>query len=260
MTNVSLTLPFAGVSNARTYQALITRDGQPLKGELLIRSGRLAHATPADVAALQGLNVTTVIDLRLPSEQAASPDVQSSGVQTIAAPLASDAVTAAYQTLPALFAFLRHHQGAVDWMIAGYQNMLLEPEEQGSLAKMLHAVSAAPGAVLLHCSAGKDRTGVACALLLDALGVDRKFIYQDYLLTNTADAAHAVALRQALSAAGGTASMQKELAALGRADQRYLAAVFTLLDTRFAGSRGFIRETLGLGESELHQLLSKFAG
>lgn len=260
MTNVSLTLPFAGVSNARTYQALITRDGQPLKGELLIRSGRLARATPKDVAALQALNVTTVIDLRLPSEQAASPDIQSSGVQTVAAPLASDAVTAAYQTLPALFAFLRHHQGAVDWMIAGYQNMLLEPEQQGSLAKMVRAVSAAPGAVLLHCSAGKDRTGVACALLLDALGVDRKFIYQDYLLTNTADAVHAVALRQALSAAGGSASMQQELAALGRADQRYLAAVFTLLDTRFAGSRGFIRETLGLGESKLHQLLSKFAG
>lgn len=260
MTNVSLTLPFAGVSNARTYQALTTRDGQPLKGELLIRSGRLAHATPADVAALKALNVTAVIDLRLRSESATSPDVSLPQITVSPTPLASDAVTAKYQTLPALFTFLRHHQGAVDWMIAGYENMLLEPEQRASLAQMVRAVSAAPGAVLLHCSAGKDRTGVACALLLDALGVDRGFIYQDYLLTNTAAADHAAALRQALSEAGGTATMQQELAALGRADQRYLAAVFTLLDGRFHGSRNFLRDTLALGESGLHQLLSKFAG
>ncbi|WP_164507784.1 tyrosine-protein phosphatase [Lacticaseibacillus suibinensis] len=260
MTNVSLTLPFAGVSNARTYQALTTRDGQPLKGELLIRSGRLAHATPADVAALKALNVSAVVDLRLPSEAAANPDVSLPQVAASATPLASDAVTAKYQTLPALFTFLSGHQGAVDWMIAGYQNMLLDPEQRASLAQMVRAVSSAPGAVLLHCSAGKDRTGVACALLLDALGVDRTFIYQDYLLTNIAAAEHAAALRQALSTAGGTPAMQAELAALGRADQRYLAAVFTLLDTRFAGSRGFIRETLGLRESGLHQLLTKFAG
>jgi len=95
--------------------------------------------------------------------------------------------------------------------------------------------------LVIHCTAGKDRTGFACALVLHALGVPDDVIAEDYLLTNRF---------YRRDPASGTDLPEDVREAIGSVEASYLAAAFEAIHTDFGGLEDYLKDGLGLGESE----------
>ena len=248
------------VRNARTYRNVPANGSRYLKDNALVRMARLSSATPADLARLRQLGVTAIVDLRLPNEAAAAPDLRVPGWQYVPAPTASDKVTPG-MSLPVLFDYIKGHDDALDQMTSGYRGIVADPDQQASLRAALTAVITTSGATAFHCSMGKDRTGVFAALLLSAVGVDRQFIYADYMYSNVENAAHIQQLQTKFAEWGGDARMQRQIDYLASTSPAYLDAMFDWVQANYGITANFVAEGLGLQQSGVaalqHKLLTE---
>ncbi len=117
------------------------------------------------------------------------------------------------------------------------------------------------GATIVHCMAGKDRTGVAIALVLAALGVRREAIIEDYVLTNSAVDLRAQLLGRQATGAGLATSGDSLLAlsptaleAVLAARPEYLSASLQSIEARCGSIAGYLRDELAVAEQTLQQL------
>jgi protein tyrosine/serine phosphatase len=170
-----------GCVNARDLGGLPTVDGRTTRSGVLLRTDTLQQLTPSDVAWLRDeYGLRTVLDLRTPKEAA----VEGRGG------LALEAVD--YYNIPFVpDAYLdptdpRHEvlvrSRGEDGQASSYLDYLTRG---GNVVRAVRLVAAAASTPLVfHCAAGKDRTGVLAALVLDLAGVERAAIVEDYLATN----------------------------------------------------------------------------
>jgi protein-tyrosine phosphatase len=161
------------VPNLRDVGGVTTVDGHVVRDGLLLRSALPAadDLVPTDFAWPPSL----VIDLRSPREVAESHPLDSLGARVINLPL-----------LESLRPGANHD--AYDGTLAGLYRLVADAAPH-LLVELVHEVAAAGGPVLVHCAAGKDRTGIAVALVLRLLGVDRDLVLADYILTEQASEA-----------------------------------------------------------------------
>jgi protein-tyrosine phosphatase len=152
--------------------------GKPLPGGRqtgahdVLRSASLKNLAPAGLATLAAMGVTTIVDLRSPGEweRDATPDVSGHGIRVVqAAVYRGDVSPGAYKNFPG--------------HAASYRRLLKDGAP--AYRTLVETVVTAPGGVLFHCAAGKDRTGLAAALLLSLAGVDDDEIAADYALSTT---------------------------------------------------------------------------
>lgn len=173
-----------GVHNFRDYGDYAGADGRRVKSGLLWRSAQHGDATKADLAAISALGIKTIIDLRGPSERDAKPcrRVEDFSAQVFAHPEET--------------AGLALHTEAADGVISAaearaamvrlYEGIAFRPNLVPMLKCLFQVLQRAEGPSLVHCVAGKDRTGFAVAMVQHALGVSRETIIADYMLTNSA--------------------------------------------------------------------------
>lgn len=167
--------PFEGCFNFRDIGGYPATDGRLVRKGLYFRAGRQDRMTPADLTEARKLNIKTQIDLRRPDEAAE----QGGG------PLAS--LGATYYNLPVIPEGGSEELSRLvgDTNISGERYLgYLEfgPETWLAMFRLFEDAEGSP--MVLHCTAGKDRTGVSTAFLLSVLGVERAIIEADYLLTN----------------------------------------------------------------------------
>ena len=158
-------VPLTGVKNARDLGGISTDSGAAVRPLRLLRTARLNRPTEADLAWLASIGLRTVVDLRQPFEIEAWPDNLG------------DLPVERVNVAPSL-----DSEGSGTF----FDLYLAWLDGSGhAFADAVHAL-AEPGALpaLVHCTAGKDRTGVLVALLLDVLGVAEKAIVADYLVSN----------------------------------------------------------------------------
>lgn len=186
-----------GTVNFRDLGGLPLQGGGHTRHGVLYRSDALGTLTPAGLAALAASPIEVVVDFRTEVERAMWPDILPGArpIRTVELPLvegalggeaqsaalsgdpatAAEAIAAALAAVPTLgemyVAMLQHGSATFAEVARLVASPALSDEE--------------PAAVLLHCTAGKDRTGVAAALLLDAVGVERESIVVDYTMTET---------------------------------------------------------------------------
>ena len=98
---------------------------------------------------------------------------------------------------------------------------------------------------MFHCTAGKDRTGFAAALILSALGASRDVVMKDYLLTNT---------HYQMPERTTVTLSQDVLNVLWRVQEGFLEAAFDAVDTEFGGVERYLKNQLGLDASRLQRL------
>lgn len=187
-----------GAVNARDVGGLPTGDGGRTRPGALIRSASLGHLTDADVQHLVGdLGVRRVVDLRTdvevgrdgPGALHAQPDVVIHHLSlypdtTDRAELPSGPRVGTPAPLPWQRERFATEHGPV---VAAYLRYL--EQRPDSIVAALRAIAAPVGATLVHCAAGKDRTGVVVALALTVVGVDREVIAADYAQTQSQIAA-----------------------------------------------------------------------
>lgn len=161
-----------GVVNFRGVDGLPVRGGGRTADGVLYRSGALSALTDADAQVLLDLAVGTVIDLRTPAERTQAPNRTPDGVRTIELPLLQGSMQ------PEAFASLAAGPVTLPSLGELYLGMVADGGE--AFAEIARTVAHVEGAVLVHCTAGKDRTGVASALLLDAVGAERDAVVANY--------------------------------------------------------------------------------
>ncbi len=201
------------IQNMRDLGGMRTADGRRIRPGMLIRSAQLAGAEEAD---LRG--VSAVIDLRTPGERREAPD-RVYGRAYLPIPIFED-----------VRAGISHEQEAETQGIPDMAKLYgwLMRACADSLGKAVSAILAhdySAGAVLWHCTEGKDRCGMTTALVLEALGVGREDILADYLKTNEVNRPKAAAIRQRLVPTHGEAFAER-IYRVYLADERYIRAAW----------------------------------
>ncbi len=177
-------IPLERVLNFRDFGGYDTADGARLKRGVLYRSAAFHDASDADVAALDRLGVGLVVDLRRPEERAFEPNRwpgQNARVIT-------NDEGGAQGLPPHLVALLQSDltpQSVADYMRNAYREFPFDPRHIALYRAWFEGLGEGAPSVI-HCAAGKDRTGLGCALTLIALGVLEEAVYADYEFTNQA--------------------------------------------------------------------------
>ncbi|MFK5676141.1 tyrosine-protein phosphatase [Ligilactobacillus sp. LYQ60] len=178
-------LPLERGINLRELGGYETADGRHVRWHKLMRSGHLGELSKADKATLKAAGLRQVVDLREEAETIVVPDRPMHGVS-----FHHMSVYPFTNQLSQNVGFARMARlNRVGLSLAGqaYAQMLTDPHALGvwrELFAVLLKNRRRHQAVLFHCTAGKDRTGVAAFLVLNALGVRRADILRDYMLTN----------------------------------------------------------------------------
>lgn len=167
-------VPLQGGSNFRDLGGYPTKDGKHVKRGLLFRSGAMTSLTTADYAYLKALKIETVMDLRSDEELDLYPNLwaKSEGIRYLHS---SYSILGLFQE--SARASATENSSFEDAYAAILQ--LLKPQ----LSDYFGALINGEVPMVVNCSAGQDRTGIAAALLLSALGVNRSLIIEDYLLS-----------------------------------------------------------------------------
>jgi protein tyrosine/serine phosphatase len=177
-----------GAANVRDLGGLATQDGGKTMGGRLLRGDNLQELSPSDVARLVGdIGLTTVVDLRSTAEVVSEG---SAPLDTVAAvrhahhPILPEQGSATDVVADVLLARDRDEQDRSRYPadpLCGHYLGYLEDRPDQVVAALRSA--AADGAALIHCAAGKDRTGVVVALALTAVGVRERDVVTDYAAT-----------------------------------------------------------------------------
>jgi protein-tyrosine phosphatase len=170
-------VPFAGALNFRDIGGYPAAGGGMTRWRAVYRSDSLHFLTEGDLAAFDALGVKAVYDLRRPGEVTRFPGPRDH--------VRLEIPSGDLATWPA--ASLQTRRDGEEWLAADYLSMLARgPLVFGRLLTRLADGGRLPAVV--HCLAGKDRTGMAVALLLTALGVDHATVLDDYELTSRCQA------------------------------------------------------------------------
>lgn len=181
---LSRLLPTQGIHNFRDYGGYRTDAGGQVQRGKLFRSGQHCDATPEDLALVSQIGLATVVDLRSDAERDQYPCARPDGFQ-------GEVLFASGNTLGAASHLdaakgVRSAADAHQAMVELYRAMPFRPVLQQSYRLYFQRLAELDSPSLIHCLAGKDRTGLAVALLHHQLGVHSDDIFEDYLLTNVA--------------------------------------------------------------------------
>lgn len=231
VTTTPAPVPVTTPANLRDVRGLRTDDGRIVRRAVLYRS-EVPQATGDAVAVWPP---ATVIDLRCP-EESTGPHPLAALAQVHSMPLGADLA-------PALAA---RQTGADDLSVA-YRHLVRDAAAE--IARIVALVASGPGPVLVHCTAGKDRTGIVVAVLLRAVGVRRADVVGDYLRTE----ANLPRLWAALHAAGVPEPRNRALLGVQRAA---LEAVLDEIEDAPGGVTGWLRAH-GVPEADLRLLTER---
>lgn len=179
-------LALDGPLNFRDIGGYQNDKGQHVKWNKIYRSDSLSSLSKEDQEKLVERRITVDVDLRSKYEQNSAPDKLWSNVRFVDAHIYSEN-RKQNKGDNKLYRFVHHIPDMGDnWLGQIYQQVLLNSHSQHEFAKIFAELIELPeeDALVYHCSAGKDRTGMTSALILTALGVDDDTISRDYLLTN----------------------------------------------------------------------------
>ncbi|KAF0846206.1 tyrosine-protein phosphatase [Nocardia caishijiensis] len=169
----------SGTFNFRDVGGLRTVDGGTVRPGVLLRSAQLSGLDEQGLATLGELRVTDVHDLRGPAEiDHIGHDTLPGGVRLHVTPFDSRMEEAPPHEAATVSAYAH--------MVEVYRQFPLLPEAGEAITRLAASIVDGDGAVLVHCAAGKDRTGWAVATVLRAVGVHEDDIYTDFLASNAA--------------------------------------------------------------------------
>lgn len=244
-----------GPLNFRDIGGYKNKQGQSVKWNKIYRSDSLSSLSYKDKIKLARLKISVDCDLRSSYEKQSAPDDLWPGVRYVDLPVYSDKVDdkTGNKASNKLFRFFHHLPNLRNNFIGQiYQGTLLNTHSEEEFAKVFAELLALPPrqALVYHCSAGKDRTGMTTALILMALGVDDETIAKDYLLTNTLyDFA---AARNLPSNDEISAMIAKMNVTKGEGTAIY--GITTTIEQGWGGFSSFFKKELGFSQNDLTQL------
>ena len=237
-------LRLRGASNFRDLGGYGTQDGRRVRWGRVFRSDHLGRLTAEDEVLLATLGVQRVLDFRGEQERAAVPNRLATarqhalGIEPTVVQRLHDLAAAGQRLSEAV---------AVELMKELYRALVNDQAHR--YAEFFEHLLDTQTPLVFHCTAGKDRTGFAAALTLQALGVPREVVLQDYLLTN--------ALYQP-PPLPPTDTPHEALAVLWRVQTEFLEAAYETLDADHGGLDRYLEQRLGVTEAARRTLAQKY--
>jgi protein-tyrosine phosphatase len=237
-------LSLAGASNFRDLGGYPARDGRSVRWRQIFRSNHLGRLTEDDVEVVRGLGVRSAFDFRGAAERREA--LCGMAEITVHSLPVEPTVVAALRAIAAAGTALSTAD-AVDVMRDSYRNYVQQNTIRFRTLFAHLLEERAP--LVIHCTAGKDRTGFACALILHTLGVPAEVISEDYLLTNRF-------YRRDPSAGSDLPDEVKQV--LGSVQPSFLGAAFEAIDAGYGDLESYFRDGLGLGAAERTALEARY--
>jgi protein-tyrosine phosphatase len=237
-------LPLQGTSNFRDLGGYLGHGGRPLRWRKMFRSAHLAGLTPADEALLAPLGLARSFDFRGIEERAETPYQLVGLVQhslsiepTMWQRMQDVAESGRVVSGPTVKALMQD-------LYRAFVN-----DQAHRFAELFEHLLQADSPLVFHCTAGKDRTGVAAALILLALGVPRDVVFQDFLLSNDLYR-RPPAPRAEIPA--------DALAVLWRVQEDFLHAALRAIEADHGGLERYLSQRLGLSNAALDTLAQRY--
>lgn len=252
-------LPLEGGRNFRDLGGYSTEDGSQVKWGSVYRSGVMDSLTDADYDYLSGLGISVVCDFRASQERAEEPtDWRAGEIEyiTFKDPSADDDMSKAFASV--LMTPGVTGEQVRDMFISSYRSM---PNTYApAYTEMFDQLANGSLPLAFNCSAGKDRTGVAAALVLSALGVARETIVEDYALSE-----QVVDFMAEFDVGMGEVDPDSPYAFLAqlppevirplmRTEPAYIEATFETIEAEHGSVIAFIKSELGVDDAELARI------
>ena len=247
-------LDLPGAVNLRDFGGYTTTDGERVKPALLYRSGMMANMTANAQDEFRALGIKVICDLRRQDERDNAPT-----------PFPEDDPRLFHIAMDpgsgvAMHERTRQGQFDLDERIRFMTDINRElardhvPHYRRVFQSLMHADGSG---FLIHCTAGKDRTGFGAAVILLALGVDHDTVMEDYLLTNEAMDFETFILPRLRDAYGDHMTYEDARAASGvRAE--YLHAAFEEVERAFGSFARYLRDGLGVDAGDRQRLREQY--
>ena len=242
-------------SNFRHMGGYLAAGGRFTRADRLYRSGYV-NAPDAEVQTLFGwLGICTVYDFRSPVERAKHPLKAGRGIEVVELGMLVASVENLWNML---LAEGLTPAGAEKIMADRYRE--LTREEVPGYRRMFQHLAEGEGGALVMCSFGKDRAGIASALLLRALGVPAEQVEADYLLSAMAyaDAQAAIGKFEQFFNAEGLPVDPGIVLPILDARPEYLRVALDLIDTEAGDMEAFLRREMGLDAQLRRRLIERF--
>lgn len=267
-------LPVKGIVNARDLGGYIMQDGRMVRDGLLLRSAVLDQATDSDLVYLSSIPVLKVIDFRKAEEKIGRDDRIVPGSEYIALPIDASGNVKAEATeaerkkmsrngkkfdVKKIIVFAAFNEKAKRVAQEMYPTLLFDTVCQSQFAEFFSTVlSADSGAVLYHCTQGKDRTGVASALLLAALGADRATIVADFDATNKIYEKDVKKYSRRVRFFGGKeAEVAVVKSFLGCNTDNFIAAL-DRIDSEYGSLEAYLKGPMRLTDADINTLKARY--
>lgn len=266
-------LPVKGIVNARDLGGYTMQDGRTVRAGLLLRSAHLADATSADISYLSGIPVTRIIDFRKEEELPGKADRPVPGAEYLGLPVDASGNAMAQATeeekkkftgrkkfdVRKVIVFAAFNDKAKKVAREMYPTLLFDPDCQKQFARfLLEVVNTRSGAVLYHCTQGKDRTGIASALLLAALGADRETIVADFDATNRVYEKDVSKYTRRVRFWGGKEEETAVVKAFLGANTENFVKALDRIDREYGSMEEYLERALGFTASDREALKARF--
>ncbi|HRQ41206.1 MAG TPA: tyrosine-protein phosphatase [Chloroflexota bacterium] len=246
-------LPLQGGINFRDIGGYETVDGRTIRWGLVYRAGVLSGLTPADQQYLGQFGIRLVCDLRTESEVQKRPDKLPGNpeCQWLHLPIENMERSA---RLRGLVAVLFNRSQLDNLMDEGYTRVMID--ENGPLIgqALRLMVNATNRPIVIHCSAGKDRTAVIIALLLHILGVPQETILADYALSNLHYDKFRAGIQQDLHRLERWGITVDHLQAVILVKATRLEKTWAHIERKYGSITGYLEEQAGISQQTMHQL------
>ncbi len=266
-------IPVIGIINARDLGGYIMQDGRRLRDGMLLRSAHLADATDEDLQYLSSIPIAKVIDFRKDIEMNGKTDRMVPGAEYIRLEIDASGKIVSQATEDEKRLFTGNKQFDVKkFMVMAafnpmaqriaqqmYPNLTNDPECRKQFKQFFRLIlDTANGAILYHCTQGKDRTGFASALILAALGAGRDTIVADFDATNRVYEEDVRQCCQNVRLMGGK---ENEIATvksfLGANTDNFIKALESI-DREFGTMEAYLKGPIGLTEQDILTLRERY--
>jgi protein-tyrosine phosphatase len=254
---VAQDLKLTGVANFRDIGGYPADGGHKIKSGVIFRSGELSGLTATDQRTLAALNIRYEIDLRRDAERSAAPShwgKEAPQVIWISVGRARDAKAsdARMRQLSQL------QDSAQAKTLVRQATAATAVDGAADIGKVFGELAKGNGPTLIHCTAGKDRTGVTVAVLMTLLGASREDIYHEYMLSNEwvdAQLQRQKAREQSGKDVYGLSGLNPIVVkTLMGTDPSYLDAMFDEINAKYGSFDAYRRDGLGITSAQVTQL------
>ena len=249
-------LPFAGTKNFRDLGGYRAADGRRIKWGRLYRSGRLDELTEDDRCYFSNLDIGVICDFRREDEQLKSPSrlPEGNNINMVCLPIAAGSNQRFLEELESRQTSDEVMKGIMEDIYLDFARNQAKP-----FGEMFHHMLEVQNkGMLIHCTAGKDRTGFGTALILSALGVSRDTIMADYLLTTRYfpidHEMQVMAQKYEIPVDFYIQTMRPVF----EVRPQYLQTAFDEIERNYGTMENYMDQALGVSENMLKELRSKF--